>query len=585
MGLSTLFGHRGVSAGPGTVKVRLDLGSWEFRPFMWAHLARDVEVSWEPGNIDAVRIYLESGEASAEKVLLGSTSGVVYPKLAGDANEYMGDWGLDHAFPYFDDAGVDTQANGTSVVPPVDPEYRLAFKLLPGITGRFLLLEIDVTDLGAQVTIHYPRLLLGNSAVDLIAMSRNNQLILQENGPGITHAGSSFYVGGLQIPPIPQGRLVTSSILDMLCYRRALFEGVHPETGGTSNLPTELTQLFDTTEGQGYGQVESSDSLGFMLPADVTPGYRFAIVNCRAEMPPISCLPRGDRTAATWAEIKTTWVGKAWVWARDKRFIVSADQELHLFEPKGTQWTVSGTPPFDPWKLTEHTHAVDNNEGLDHEIRLADGTEIANVRPWHNFFGIYDQGGAAAADGAITHSEDLGHKHCFAWVNVGGTVSTSRSPNTLPYVLDTGVDTGIDADWVHIAYEVRGAGRLWMIVEFGGDALLYESTDHGRSFTLATTVFTGPGYSHCVAVSGRKDNILFCYAVVSASNKIVGRIFDSALNELEAEFDAVASGVADKGFDAWERTINEGERKVCIGYINSAGSKIFVEGPDGRTFS
>lgn len=199
---------------------------------------------------------------------------------------------------------------------------------------------------------------------------------------------------------------------------------------------------------------------------------------------------------------------------------------------------------------------------------------------WPNFPGCED-----TQEGAIAHSESLGHYHVFAFISSGGNVMTTRSSNVLPYAFDAYVDTGIAGSWVHLAHEYFGFGRLWVTVESAGTVRLYESTDEGRTLTLATTVFTGPGYSNCATVCGRKDNLIHCFAVVAASNKIVCKIYDSALNVLEAEFDAVASGVAASGITAWERIINSGQRNIAVSYINTSGDMVIKEASDGRTYS
>lgn len=569
-GLLTLFGPAAPAAGPGTRVLRLDLGDWDYAPFMWPYLARDAELSWNPANISAVRIYLESGEATSEKVLLGSTSGVVYTKLAGDAHEYMGDWGLDHGFPYIADAGFDTNASGTSIVPPVDPEYRIAFKLLPGITGRFLRIEIDITDVGLPVEIDYPRLLLGNADFRVYPMGRNNQIVIQENGPGVNHAGSSYYVSGLQIPPIPQGRTTSSSILDMLCDRRSLFEGVHPETGGSPDLPTELTQLFDTTEGQGYGQVESSDSLGFLLPL-AAPNFAQAIVNCRAEMPPISCLPRGDRAAAGWAEIKTTWVGKVWVWARERRLLVSAGGEAQLFDPGGVQISaLDGT--FGQWNIAGHVEPVDNDEGLDYEIRV-DKIEYANVRPWHNFFGVLPTT-IDTGDGAVSIDCGLDHMWHRAFV-LGGAVYAGRTDNRIGIWEDAAV--GVVGDSCCIRVQRRRKDQtIWLAIDASGTVVLYESPD-GLVWTLSATFGTGTNPQIVVGL----DNLRFLYWCEGGG--IHGVILDAAGNILEAEFTAIAT--ADNAQFGVDEGISDGRSRQINILCAVGGVLTLYSAPDGKTFS
>lgn len=565
-------------AGAQTVEIRRALGSWTIEPFMWTRIARDVTITWVATNISGVRVYLEG--IDDEKVLLGSTSGVTVPKLIGTAEEYAGTWAIDNGSGYFPDEGTDEEPEGISAASMADPERALAFQLLPGITGN-LLIEIDVADASINATLNYPEFELGDAAWINKVLSRNNQALLYEDGPGVNFPQSDWYTPGIGFndPPELVGRGGASTIVDAYCWANVLFLGLAYDDG----LTAWIAANFDSYEATNVASVENSDSMSFLLPHSADGQFRFAICNTRAEIPPHGAIPHFTRDT-NWEETTTFW-GGVLSWAREKRLLITSSGELNTFEPKGTQWSGDETPPFDPWIITSHAHAVDNNEGIDHEIRKDDGTVLALVRPWHNFFAVFEGAQEEEIDGAFVHAESLGHKHCFAWVNAGGTVSTSRSPNTRPYILDLAVDTTIDADWVHLAYEVYGSGRLWMLVSFDGDIDLYESTDDGRTFTLATTVFTGPGYSHGADVCGRKDNLIFSYAVVPASNKIVGRIFDSALNELEAEFDAVASGVADKGIDVWERTINEGERNICISYINTSGSRIIVEANDGRAFS
>ena len=74
-----------------------------------------------------------------------------------------------------------------------------------------------------------------------------------------------------------------------------------------------------------------------------------------------------------------------------------------------------------------------------------------------------------------------------------GTIRISISPNTVPLNYSK-IDTEIEADCLSVRWD-RDSGdqALTLLTEEGGDILYRESPDEGASWSMPTTIASGPG--------------------------------------------------------------------------------------------
>jgi hypothetical protein len=309
--------------------------------------------------------------------------------------------------------------------------------------------------------------------------------------------------------------------------------------------------------------------------------WRFALVNSFSEVPPMAHYPRKERVTTDWSETGTSYVQHAWTDSRLTKYLVSANEQLQLWDDtSSTQITSTVGSPPSGWFIASHELATDNDE-VDYRIQAA-STVIATVRPWHGFLASY--GLAAEATGVcVVHDKNMAQKHAVAGINSDGKLTVSLSANVRPYVFDTVIHE-ILPDWISIYYRRPSSGQgLTLLTIESGNVYLRTSTDDGITFSMATTVDSSGTNTHTFGFASDFDGKQFIFWIDGSAIK--GKIYDAAMNVLTATFTAVASGVENAGFSAWERVIESGKRTISIAYINTSGATIIVEADDEQTFS
>lgn len=257
-----------------TLKVRLDLGRFTEKPYFYPHIAAKVLLNWVTTNVSAVRAYWVSATLTRTLIELTPGDGFTtrnqqYDKPREADSKYAGSWGQDFGAGYTPDAGTDALPTGNSSGAMGDVERNLALGLLQGAVPAYLEFEFDIADDSQTVELEYPEWFLPAGDWTLYWETRQVCDIVWEDGPGIRWGQWVWYSpgGGLQNPPFLSGLGYKSTIIDWLCARRILFQNV-AHNGGSPDLTTQLTQLFDTYEGQSVGQVDRN-SISFILPKGV----------------------------------------------------------------------------------------------------------------------------------------------------------------------------------------------------------------------------------------------------------------------------------------------------------------------------
>jgi hypothetical protein len=313
-----------------------------------------------------------------------------------------------------------------------------------------------------------------------------------------------------------------------------------------------------------------------------TPKVIGILVNTWREVPPLAMFPlraRDADMAATGA-----YVQEAWSLAQSPRRYISSSGAIHVVDPSGpTTWTTLEAT-IGNWLITSHEHIIGNDEPM-FQITQG-GDQIAQGRPWWGYFSVVPDGIAdsAKASVCVAHDRSRADRHVFGWIkgtSTTGLVVIARSPNTSPFQMDT-TEHAITAEWVWLRFDRAGAEQtLYLVTEESGAVYVRTSTDEGRTFSVATTIDSA-GTKPALEIS-ELDGRRHYYWIDTAT--IHGKIYDAKGNVLEAEFTAVAAGVADKGIVARERVINAGERRITLTYIDTSNNVVNVESGDGVTFS
>lgn len=378
-GCTAAFGADIVLSGSGTRTLELDMATWTHAPYLYAHVCDRIGVGWDATNVDSVQVFLVGIDGAT--VPLCSSPGT-YSRPFDRGTEYAGSWGVDNGAGFVSDLGMDASSSGRSLSTMGDPELAMAFSLLPGRTAHKLRFVVTPVDPDEDTTVHYPTLYRPFVKPTQVWESAQCCAWIWADGPGIRW-GSFYWFDpdlGFQDPPIPKGLGIRNTIIDWLCWKREVLQGDHA-LGGTPDLTTELSSLFDFSEGQSVAVVDKF-SLAFPLPGADDEAIRAALVNTMAEFPPLAACPWKARDSH-WQPTGTH-CQKAYDWCQEPRFIVAAGTDpLVLKKPDDTLASSAFSVPSG-WKGQTYNVALENDET---GWNLYAGSDLfATVRPWHGWF-------------------------------------------------------------------------------------------------------------------------------------------------------------------------------------------------------
>jgi hypothetical protein len=376
------FGSGGVtltgSAGS-VLKVRIDVGRFDCHPYLYPLICDRLTVGWETAGVDSVKVFAATSYGDRAE-FAGLVNGTPKRIPVGQDSKYAGSWGYDDGAGIATDGGADTKPAGVSPGLSYDPENSLMYRLLSARSPGLIEIEVTLEDDATEAVLHWPIWHRAEGERHLEAESGQVQSLVWEDGPGI-RLGNQFWYDGESLvnPPIVVGLGAKWCLLDWLCFKRLVLMA-EPFTGGTPDLTTELTQIFDTYEVQSV-DAAAFGTLAFVLPS-AGPEWRVACVHAVGEIPPLAAYPRGGRDG-DWGENDAPNAG-VWAWAQGPRRIVTAGTvPSHLHRPDATQVTTEIAAPSG-WKITEHSAVVNNSEAPDWTIRR--GEEVwAEVTPWHGW--------------------------------------------------------------------------------------------------------------------------------------------------------------------------------------------------------
>ncbi len=370
-----------------SVKLDLELSQWEEEPYMLLQLAKKVKVGWG-SNVDSMSVLLV-GHDGATTGLGSSETTYEYPQ--GAQTRYAGSWASDHGAGAITDTGSDVAAGGISSTTLGDSERGYAFQLGTGQTYRKLRFVFTPTDPEEPVIIDWPEFLFDDTHPLQFWENAKHQTWLWADGPAIRWGTWTFYIPdvGYQWPPVPSYLGTANTIIDWLSFRRCVIQGVEG-TGGTPNLTTELTQLFDSYEGQAISVVDKFSHACPLPPKDEDATIRCALVNSFSEVPPMACFPyreRDDSWQPTGDHAQVVWD-----WAQEKRLLISSDTNPAKLTGDDDNSVGSAMPsPPSGWHIWEFSPELDNTES-GWKIVTDAPKHWATVRPWHGWFCLLAEG-------------------------------------------------------------------------------------------------------------------------------------------------------------------------------------------------
>lgn len=472
------------------IAVTVSLGSFDDSPFMFGHIAGRFTIDGDLDNISSVHVYLVSQQG--DRVLLTDTLSSTIISRPLDADDaYAGSWARDFGKDGVVDEGADVGTGGVSASTMADAELSHFFSLLSGRDALSLRYEIEVVDPGDDVTIDFPVLRAPATPITSLPENGATQLLLWSHGPGVRFGEWDWWDDDLEeLRDTPQIREFgrASSVLDALIYKRLVFEGVDKEDG----LDSEIATLYDEEEGQERIDVaRNTHAFIRQIPQTSPPLFSrpavLCLVNSLRELPPLMTFPKRARDGATLQyQPAGAYVQHSYSHITEPRRIVRAQNEAHIETPGGEQWTTPSTyHAASDWKVTEHSHALDNEEGDQFRIVDNNGLILATSSPWHGYFttGLKTQAGR--------------HDIHLCWTPSGILLASLVDDSGLRFLrfnFDAvnafrQVVSAEDIQSAQIGYRPEGAVALAYLQ--AGDVNLISSTDWGETWSAVAVIASG----------------------------------------------------------------------------------------------
>lgn len=554
-----------------TPVVELELGSYTEELYLFPLVAQAIDVNWSGANITACGVYLES--RSGDRVLLGSIPDFLALEGSPDS-EYAGSWGQDYGSGYVTTTGTDTQTGGVSAAVMLEDEGTVNYKMLPARMGAKIRFEFTLSNTD-PFTLDYPTLQFDPDPPMTVQEHSHHAAFIVPNGSFVRFGQHQWWDGStLTVPPTviqpgwpPIAGFWTSSLLDALCWRRVVVEGIAADDG----LDTEIASIFDSVEGQSRSRADTG-TIGMLMAGGAT-GRMVHVVSLRS-VPPLSSLPERSRNTTTMQPTEA-WAQESWAYAVEPRRIVAPGiVPVHLTTPGGTVWTADDTS-VDGWTITMHRRPVDNLEGVNYKV-MRGASDWAEVSPWFGYTCVIDLAPVVTTGVCLSMDAHPDGRRFRAYIQDGNAVVGFCSRNSA--FLDT--DTGIAVDWLAIRID-KGAPtpKLYLITQEGTAIKERESTTSGVSFGVATTLATGYKYP---TIDVELDGVRLVYFVNTLGTAVYGIGRDKEGNTLWGPT-SVHSGIDDSPIAVRKQVMANGLATIFLTVIEG-GAVVEYLSTDGKTF-
>ncbi|RYG33634.1 hypothetical protein EON81_17715 [bacterium] len=507
-GATFAFDGTGVTITPAaeTILINLDVGNFFLPPYQYPAICDRIRLDWITDNVAELKVYAVG--VGGKRELIADTPSLIPRRLPAVRDErYGGTWGSDNGLGEADDGGTDLFTFGQSAAIMANSERVTSLGFLIGRSVVSLQFELTVEDVAETVKIKYPVWIRSEGPKRQFWESGQCVATLYKDGPGARLGNHIWFdpVLGLLIPPAVTGLGYKNTIIDWLLDRRVLLEGVDPVTGGTPNLTTELTQLFDTFEGQSIAQVDKN-SLSFLLPQNnaIANSWSAALVNTVGEIPPLGGFPHFGRNVVTWEETSSL-SNAVWVESHlDKPLIVAGGEMSHLHRPSGLRVT-SPVTSLSGWSVSTHKTLVDNFESPNWTIRRGD-KEWAKVTPWHGYMWAGGEAVAKATSG-VHQTRDTKTGFRYIAVSDENGVKVVRFRKGVELERET---VALEAENVTGAQIAVGAGGVVVLAWSDGESIrIRRSTSQGIKWEDESAMPIGAGSWPALATD-KKTGIEYC---------------------------------------------------------------------------
>lgn len=554
-----------------TAYVDLSLAQWTNAPYLQLLMAKKITASWSATNVSAISVHLVAVDGT-ETAALSTVSGTQFDVPRGSPSKYAGDWALDWGAGAVTDTGSDDQASGDSASAVAVPSRLTGSQLGSDQTWAYLRFKVTPTNTALNCSLDWPSFEIFATHPELVWTSGKYCTLLWANGPAIHWGGQQWYDSmlGFMDPPIAGVPGIANTWIDGMCFNYRVLKGA----GGTltSTLPTDLSSMFDSFEGQSIGTTDPH-SHAWVLPKGADEKVRIALVNSFSEFPPMACFPYRKRNTGTWAATGD-FAQVVYDQIEETRKLVSPKRSFILSD-SGASIGGALTAPSG-WYIWGFAPQLGNEE-TDHHVR-AGSTNYATIRPWHGF---YWTGGEspAVSGGYVSCDAHYDGSRYRSFADGSGVISVQKSTRGGAWVASGGL-----SGYAHSLRIDKSdkAAKIYCVACDGtptGNIIEYVSTDGGATFTMSTTIASGSLSSPALDIE--RDGVRYTYWVDGTAVK--GVVRDKSGTVLGSSFTAIATVDSGSNIACRFEHQNSGDRRVVIQCVVSGAITEYTS-TDGKVF-
>lgn len=462
-----------------TAYVDLALAQWSNAPYLALLRAKQVTASWSATNVSSISVHLVAVDGT-ESAALATVSGSTFDVPRGTPSKYAGSWAYDWGDVLVTDTGTDDLASGDSATAVSSSLRASGSQLGSDQTWSSLRFKVTPTSMASPVTLNWPTFAMWATHPELLWESGKYCSLVWPNGPAIRWGTQTWYISGLgfQDPPASSPPGIANTWIDGMSYRYRVFEG----SGGTltTTLPTDLSSMFDSFEGQSIGTTDPH-SHSWILPKGSGETIRIALVNSFSELPPLAVFPYRKRSTLDWAA-SGAHAQVVYEQVEETRKIISPERST-IVDSGGTTIGSALTAPTG-WYVWGYAPALSNTETGWH---VAQGsTSIATVRPWHGFYHTGGEAPSTSTAGIWNHWAPWGHYSESLADGAGIVFQQVGRPFPISRAFDTVIRVTSDPTDSRPAHWHAHDGRIHLAFNRGDDAYTTYSDSNGDDWEAPT---------------------------------------------------------------------------------------------------
>jgi hypothetical protein len=500
------------SSGPSTLSVNYNLADWNSYPRLLPLLTKEFVFNWDSTNVSSIKVFAVGSDGVEWQIC---SSPGTYPWSTSLINKkYSGSWIQDWGLTDVTDIGTDIPVNGESVVAYNNNIRVINPQVLSARGAKSLRFEIVFINPATPVKIHLPVFNIENTW-NIYQESRQFGCAINENGSCFRFGQSNFWnylLNAFEYPPSVLQPGSQTTVLDWLCFKRVVLEGIGP----TDSLLTELNSLYKLHIEWNTLIHIANDTTAWICNYGDNNDLVQAVLSNTLQPPPLMMFPCFDRDSNLTPT--SNFCMKVWAFDQMNRYHITpkvTSDNVTLIKSPGSNWLITDTSEPNGWTVRYHQHVVDNSE-TDYKLS-ASSKQYANLRPWHGFFFVGNDDSTSSTNGVdIVHDRNTGeYFYCYL---INNDLWVNRSYSLHPTVEDEITQITFSADVSEPAIIIAPDGVLYVVYTRGTNVYYRSSTDQSLSWNSEILLFSGKSKCRIATNHENNDVVFVAFGYVSGTS-------------------------------------------------------------------